>query len=480
MPKLMIWNPPTGSFIGAVAVLGRRKLIMVSSSLLSVLSKREVDAILAHELAHFRQKRRAVRFLLIAPIGGLLFGAVLLDHKQQIWAVLAAFLLVLLQFAWKRGLELASDKSGAEICGDPAALATALTKLTTMNDGSITGSPILEIFLTHPWTAKRVARLGYAPAAVESDPSASSYDSASELEDRPVALFLDGIRKFAPLLLRWIWTIALLAGAAAWFSNAHIPVSEAISSAIVFVVAVSGGLAFISSRWTRSLRNVAATLQASIANLRGIDWPEATLCGMAPGIGRTIFDTGYDWDIGLVRLSGDTLCYAGDRAAFALPRTEVKAVEMRPGPPIRFRPMHVVCLSLTHAAPGSFVLKVIPDVPGEGKRRLAFFESLRQWHAGSTGPQPDPIGGLPALESVNWPQGPTALRRVVGVRDFLRLVFLAVVPVALFATVVWGWQFTPQTILPPAVALTLVLWFAVRGLLLREETILPDTEVKTP
>ena len=168
--------------------------VAVTEGILNLLDDRELEGVLAHELSHVRN-----RDILISSIAATLAGAITLVARMGWWAslfggyggrdrdreggiagllmlVLAPIAAMLIQFAVSRSREYAADASGAELTGDPYALATALEKLEAYNHRlpfaaspatahMFIVAPVLggvsfgELFSTHPPTAKRVARL---------------------------------------------------------------------------------------------------------------------------------------------------------------------------------------------------------------------------------------------------------------------------------------------------------------------------------
>ena len=100
-------------------------------------------------------------------------------------ALLAPLAASLIQMAISRAREFEADRGGAEICGDPDALADALTKIDAYARGipmptaeahpetaqmmimnPLSGGGIAGLFSTHPATEERVARLRAMAGAV--------------------------------------------------------------------------------------------------------------------------------------------------------------------------------------------------------------------------------------------------------------------------------------------------------------------------
>lgn len=157
-------------------------ILLVTDGILSALPSRELEAVLAHEIAHIKNRdlslfRLAEVFrqatLVFARTGWLivLFALPLLLASGGIapGALLALFAAPfaswLLQLGLLRTREFAADETAAALTGDPEGLARALTRI------EFAQRSILEVFLpvanrsegslfrTHPPTEQRVERL---------------------------------------------------------------------------------------------------------------------------------------------------------------------------------------------------------------------------------------------------------------------------------------------------------------------------------
>jgi Zn-dependent protease with chaperone function len=482
-PKLALWDALADSNPGAAALIGGPGMILLSAALLKLWSKDEVNAILAHELAHFRQRRRVALFLYVSVILILLACGVLLNQSAQVWLVLPFFLTMLLLAAWKRRMEFASDAFSASLTGHPEAISAVLVRLAALNRSPVRGGVFQELFLSHPWTEKRVRRLGGSLEITEPSVSEPKYASDSSLagilaantsSSRPVAQFTQELTKFVSFLMARIWISGLLAGVLAWILAASLP-----TGAGIFVAAVAIGFWIIATQSSQRFARTFRAVRAATQTIRGSNWPEALLCGLSPGKGRVLFHTGQDWDFGLVRISDDALCYSGDREAFALPRTAISRIEQRPGVPIRWKRTSVVCVYLRSMPREAFTLRVVPE-QGESARarqQQALFDALRRWHEGAI-PQPGssettPGCGLPMLDSSLWPKESGKRAKLLSVANFVRYAFAAAVPPLAIASILWGWSSGPQVILPPLVALGLHSLFLVPPMFVQVEIASP-------
>ena len=166
--------------------------VAATTGILHLLSARELRGVMAHELAHVQH-----RDILISTISATMAGAIsaLANFAMMFGgrdaegrpanpiaglavALLAPLAATLIQMAISRAREFEADRGGAQICGDPDALADALSKIEAYAQGIVmptaeanpataqmmimnplAGGGLSGLFRTHPETAERVARL---------------------------------------------------------------------------------------------------------------------------------------------------------------------------------------------------------------------------------------------------------------------------------------------------------------------------------
>jgi heat shock protein HtpX len=166
--------------------------VAVSSGLLRNLDTNEVAAVVAHELAHIRSRDTLTMTITATLAGaismlaqfGLFFGGG--NNRDNplggVGALLMVFLAplaaMLVQMAISRTREYEADRDGAEISGDPLALASALNKIATLAGrrvnvaaernpamahmyiiNPLSGQRMDNLFSTHPDTGNRIAAL---------------------------------------------------------------------------------------------------------------------------------------------------------------------------------------------------------------------------------------------------------------------------------------------------------------------------------
>lgn len=166
--------------------------VAATTGILRVLSERELRGVMAHELAHVKH-----RDILISTISATMAGAIgMLANFAMIFGgrdeegrpvnpvvsilvmILAPIAASLIQMAISRAREFEADRGGAEISGDPVALANALQKIQRYAQGipletaeahpetaqmmimnPLSGRGLSGLFSTHPSTEERVERL---------------------------------------------------------------------------------------------------------------------------------------------------------------------------------------------------------------------------------------------------------------------------------------------------------------------------------
>jgi heat shock protein HtpX len=164
-------------------------VVCVTAGLIRAVSRQELEGVIAHELAHIKNRDMLLQTItatFAGAIGFLAHFGWLLGGSRDRGGHPAAALLVmivapiaamLIQFAISRQREFKADAVGAEICGQPLALAGALRKLDAaarripmqvapaaaplaqVNPLAAHRGGMTRLFSTHPPTEDRVARL---------------------------------------------------------------------------------------------------------------------------------------------------------------------------------------------------------------------------------------------------------------------------------------------------------------------------------
>jgi heat shock protein HtpX len=166
--------------------------VAATSGILQLLTPRELRGVLAHELSHVKHRDILISTISATIAGaissiaqlGLLFGGGN-QNERNVHPLVALLVLIvaplaamLIQFAISRSREFDADRGGAEVSGDPQALASALEKIERyaqvqpmptaelhpetaqmMIINPLSGGGVKGLFSTHPSTQERIARL---------------------------------------------------------------------------------------------------------------------------------------------------------------------------------------------------------------------------------------------------------------------------------------------------------------------------------
>lgn len=208
--------------------------VCATTGLLDMLTREEVRGVMAHELAHVKNRDTLI-MTVTATIAGaiaalanfaLFFGGNDRERPGGIIGTLALVLLApmaagLVQMAISRGREYEADRVGAEIAGDPQALASALQKIDAYarritnqtaerNPASgqmfiinpLAGRGADNLFSTHPATGNRVRALMELGAKMGMQPRARTPDLT---QPRPAAGFTTTGVPTTPTEPRGLW-----------------------------------------------------------------------------------------------------------------------------------------------------------------------------------------------------------------------------------------------------------------------------------
>ncbi|PPC87403.1 MAG: zinc metalloprotease HtpX [Hyphomicrobium sp.] len=195
MPRVYIMNSPQPNAF-ATGRSPANSAVCASTGLLEALTKEEVAGVMAHELAHIKN-RDTLTMAVAATIGGavsmfaqylqlgMLFGSARNDDRgglgmigTLVAVIIAPLAAMMVQMAISRSREYQADRMGAQIAGNPIWLASALKKINAIarripNEQAeaipaaahvfiinpLNGRGIDNLFSTHPNVENRLAEL---------------------------------------------------------------------------------------------------------------------------------------------------------------------------------------------------------------------------------------------------------------------------------------------------------------------------------
>ena len=189
LPRLAIVDIPTPNAFAT----GRNKnnaVVAVTTGILNLLSDDELEGVLAHEMAHVKDKDILVMTIAATIVGAISFASRMLfwsslggsnRKDSNVWLLIVVMVTVpiaalLIRLAISRSREYKADREGAIFIQRPRSLANALAKLekgntrNPINRGNpasaslfivnpFRGAALLSIFSTHPPIESRIKKL---------------------------------------------------------------------------------------------------------------------------------------------------------------------------------------------------------------------------------------------------------------------------------------------------------------------------------
>lgn len=383
---------PAGKGQVANAYAAKNRIVMFTDYLLEHLSKREVDAVAAHELAHLRYKhptKRLIAFFaaMFSPfyfksVASLLAGLVMLpmeflpSHTMaagrmlSVWRAMRAFeqfsqrdfVLVVVGltvfYFISRHFESVADATAVQVTGDPEALITGLLRVSSLNFTPIQFGKLAETWLTHPSLERRARRIaeagGMAPERLEEILVCYNADSAQRDAAMPAVAPEDHYSvpdASDPELARSVVKRRVQSQARLWAYFAVSVLTPALASFLVVHLALEGYAAL-------AVYVAGFAMTAALVVLCGIWMAQTSLAGekdrvlrrferehlspgsiddvfvgIAPTAYPRIFGQFYHWDAGFLIFSRDRLQFVGEKTRFSLAASEVDGIVLGAGAP---------------------------------------------------------------------------------------------------------------------------------------------------
>jgi heat shock protein HtpX len=169
-------------------------VVAVTSGLMRLLNREEIEGVLAHELSHIYN-----RDILIGTVAAIMAGMIMIIARLAQWAaifgglnrderdagggalgfivlaILAPLAATIIQLAISRSREYLADATGARFAGSPFGLASALKKISLASKrvplpanpstahmfivNPLSGQSLMSLFSTHPPVEERIKRL---------------------------------------------------------------------------------------------------------------------------------------------------------------------------------------------------------------------------------------------------------------------------------------------------------------------------------
>jgi len=392
-------------------------VVMVADELLDRMSRREVDAVLAHEISHLEHRHpmmmvagAAAAWLLVSVISMPIGYAYVVP--MGITASWLAYLFV------ARRCEFVADAGAAALTGDAEAMISGLGQLSRLNDVPLTWERGRGWLITHPSTQARAQalgrRAGISPERIEELltsglPPVDHYQP----HERPGE---------AERVFSTAWktrtlgrlSLAMMAGAVL-APAAAVALTRALGLTWPHPALILGGalLAWIALIVTqdqlaaRPIRQLEAAVRKRFGDAHEAD---ALFVALSPGDQPRVYEGFLDWDLGILRTTRDRLEYRGEQIALDLPRETLRAIEVGGSAPGWLRAPRVVLRWAAGDGEASLTLRPANTrrVSAIDAASRALADRLRAWHerapegaSGSRGPAigegPSRIGPVTSL-----------------------------------------------------------------------------------
>ena len=391
---------PAGKGQVANAYASAKNFVMFTDYLLQHLTKREVDAVAAHELAHLEHKhpgKRMIAFmaalflpsyfpwisgmlmaLIGIPLGLLRFGtpasAQLISRAYQTMLTFEQwqqrdFILIMLGltgfYFLSRRFENQADRTAVRITSDPEAQITGLLKLSRLNLTPIQFGKASEGWLTHPSTVRRAERIaaagGMTPERLREilDRYASEATShpalpVGEEQDHyavPAVSDPDAIRTAARDNVRtqaklWLLRLAHVIPPAlfAWviqktaLHGLYALSAYAAGLGITIVLLVLLGMRLgIVGRSSDKRRLLDRFARENVP----VGRPGDLFVAFAPSPYPRLYGSRYHWDTGFLVLARDRLQFVGEKMRFSLSAAQIEGIALGQGGPSWWRNLNM-------------------------------------------------------------------------------------------------------------------------------------------
>jgi Zn-dependent protease with chaperone function len=431
----------------AFALSGQR--VMLTESLMQALTKREVDAVMAHEVGHLKGKHVGTHntiFWVFFLAGGPLIGYVVARAHLPTWILSLPIVPLAATFVMayvSQRHEFTADAHAAALTGDPEAKIAALARIAKLTRSPLDWGGIQGSILTHPSMRKRVLAIAQRSGVPEERALAlldnpdllggESYDLVrlgASVEEPEVAAraakagalhyalppdlqendaVFNTSAKMACLQRRsWIDDASILlplfllahlvnALSPAWAHPGRSALLFLAGMPVVFWLHIRAEHAW-DRRFMRDMRQkIGKRIPAA---------EESMFVSLRPGDEVCRTEGFFEWDLGYLSLTDSSLTYTGERARFSLPRSLVHSVELKKAPFLSNQTYRI----MVRWQGGSFSVQRT-DAAGSRRAERALMKELSAWWMGGVPPAlavrtdkpvpaPNlPLPNLPALQA---------------------------------------------------------------------------------
>lgn len=319
--------------------------VAVTNSVVKHLSRREVDAVMAHEIGHLKArhphmaKTRTLLIIIVANVvGSVVAWMTNLRHSPALVFSGALAVSALAVFFISRRNERQADDIGITLTEDPEAFISGMAKLTRLGLAPMHQSAWGESLDTHPGTMRRNQEIAQAHGISDERVQELVADSTASPDDKYPAnetnedqswvfswVFKKQYRLRTGLVSLGVMLLPPIPFAMLFLAN------DGLIRLPIFIVAAITCFAFVQlvrnkiRFWGQASHARKLRVQLDKRGLAEIA-RSGTIVGLAPAAESRIYDGYPFWDVGVLWLTDEKLYYIGELTQFALERDRVQNV----------------------------------------------------------------------------------------------------------------------------------------------------------
>jgi Zn-dependent protease with chaperone function len=318
--------------------------VMLTASLLRHLTKREVSAIMAHEIGHLREKhpqRKATITWVTLVAANFVAGAAATLIDIQRWGP-AMFSLALAGATFvshflSRGNERNADAIGISLTGDPESFISGLAKMSRLNLMPLHVGGAVE-FGTHPQTLGRLQDVARThgitaerlQALLAGNVDSGDYYAIDHASGAQAKIFSTAFKQkyIHRISLVYLGTIVLLPVLIALMLSQFrsVGLTAYVEAAVFTYLFFQATRNFFIGRGFGSIeRGIRAQVEKQHPQHAAGD---GLFVGLAPAAESRRYEKLAFWDVGLLYFAGDRMWYLGQEISFLLNRNQIRNVRL--------------------------------------------------------------------------------------------------------------------------------------------------------